>query len=382
MVANKQLTIIVFADVILGPNGVRSQCKTLREWSRRIDDLRVVVVTPGRNGDKADSADGDTVSISPSVRLPNPLYRDFLLGYYSQSQLRKIVESIDGPKIVHIATPGRLGASAATLARNMNLPIVGCYHVDTKAQCVEPYFHVGGWIGGAIARFIDRRAYGECQALCAPSQSAADAAKNFYPGEVLVIPNPIDTEHYRPAESRNGAFRDRYAADGKVLAVVVGRMAREKNLDLICEHLLGDERIHTVFVGDGPYGSQLRDRWHATVTGFLHGDDLLAAYQQADVFVQLSVRETFGLTLLEAMSCGLPAIIARGNGLADVISAREGVEVIDVEDAATLADRCVAMVRARAVHDERSRLVRRFAETLGADAVLPRFIDFHRQAVG
>ncbi|MCH7995963.1 MAG: glycosyltransferase [Planctomycetes bacterium] len=378
MAAESPLTIAIFADTNLSPNGVRTFCRTFREWAQRTDSVRVVEVMPGLSDGETVSRNTTVISIKPSARIPNPVYPEQLLGYYSRAKVTRIIEAIEGPKIVHIATPGMLSEVAAKVARSLDLPIVGCYHFDTRRQCVEPYLRVGGWISKTIARFLDRRAYGTCLAMCAPSKTAADAAKSFYDGRVQVIPNPMDLDRFRPAADREGAFRKRYASDGKVLAVVIGRIAREKNLDLFGEYLLADNRINTVFVGDGPYAGHLRRRWNATVTGFLRGDELTQAFQQADVFVQLSVAETFGLTLAEAMTSGLPAVVLRSGGFVDTIPPGNGVEIVDREDLDSLGDRCVALVGDEARHREASRRVRLFAGRLSADQVLPEFVDFHR----
>ena len=129
-----------------------------------------------------------------------------------------------------------------------------------------------------------------------------------------------------------------------MLAGVVGRIAREKNLDLFGQYLLSDRRINTVFVGDGPYADHLRRRWNATVTGFLHGDELAHVYRQADVFVQLSVAETFGLTLAEAMASGLPAIVLRSGGFVAKIPSGHGFEVVDREDRDSPGYPCLALL--------------------------------------
>jgi glycosyltransferase involved in cell wall biosynthesis len=242
----------------------------------------------------------------------------------------------------------------------------------------DAFGKIGSLLGTRLGHYLDERAYGRCQGLCAPSDSAAEAARSFFNGEVEVIPNPIDIDRFKPAQNREGAFRAKYCPDGKVLAVIVGRLAREKNLDLICEHLGNDDRINTVFVGDGPYGEHLKRRWNATSTGFLRGDKLMAAYQQADVFVQLSKVETFGLTLLEAMASGLPAVVLRSRGFAGMIPPGNGVEVLEKEELSTLADRCVAVVADPERHRQSSRLAREYVHHLSADNVLPKFVEFHR----
>jgi len=379
---NGQLTIVVFADILLGPNGIRSFCKTLLDWSKQVAGLKVVVITPSRDDDSSNISGDGVIGVRPLAQLPNPFYPELILGHYSLSKLRHIVQSLEGTKVIHIASCGLLGVCAAKLARKMKLPSVGCYHVDTRCQCVEPYFRLRGRLAGSVARFLDKRAYGDCKAMCAPSVTAAKAAnRSFFEGEVAVIPNAIDVDRFQPKQDRQGAFRDKYCANGQVLAVVIGRVAREKNVDLVCEHLVHDKRISTVFVGDGPCSEELKRKWGAQVTGFLHGDELIAAYQQADVFVQLSVLETFGLTLAEAMACGLPSVVLRSGGLAGTISPGNGVDVIGEDELPDLANRCVELVSDKQRHRAYADAARAFAEQMAPGVILPRFVELHRSVV-
>ena len=134
-------------------------------------------------------------------------------------------------------------------------------------------------------------------------------------------------------------------------------------------------------MGDGPYAEALTRRWNATVTGFLQGEDLLAAYQQADVFIQLSVTETFGLSLVEALASGLPAVVLRAGGFIDSIPPGRGVDIFEEDELPGLGDHCVALVSDRDRHRESARKACAFVQQLGADAILPKFFELHRRFV-
>ena len=385
MVQGKELQIVVFTDAFFETNGVGSYYKTLLGWCAERTGIRVTIICPERDDLVRGDIPKHVIPIRGLIQFRNPFYKDLVFGYYSQTKLRRIVESIERPKIIHIATTGLLGVGGARVARRLRLPCVGCYHVNTleftELYGSTSFGRVGGWVGTKVAHFLEWQAYGHCRAMLAPSDSAAEAVRTFFSGDVEVIPNPIDVQRFRPATSRRGGFRRRYNGDGKVLAIVVGRIAREKNLDLVGEYLCGDDRINTVFVGDGPYRAALEKRWNATVTGFLQGEDLVAAYQQADVFVQLSVAETFGLTLVEAMASGLPAIALRSQGFVAKIAPGCGVEVIEEHELATLADRCVMLAERESRYQEAGRRARAFVQYLGVDGVMPRFEEFHRRIV-
>jgi glycosyltransferase involved in cell wall biosynthesis len=384
MARSPKLQVIVFTDTFFETNGIGSYYRTVLEWCRRTDGIQVTVICPASSDAPRGAARDDVIAVRPILPFRNPVYSHLTLGYFPQAKLCRIVKSIRGPKVIHIATSGVLGVAGARAARRLRLPVVGCYHTDLqrygrlygRSMLGRP----GAWVGGLFTRLCDKLAYAGCKALSVPSESAAETARTFFPRQAEVIPHPIDVEWFKPAASRVGTFREKYARPGKVLVAVVGRVAKEKNLDLVCELLVNDERIDLVFVGDGPYAPALVTRWGAKVTGFLYGQDLLDAYQQSDLFVQLSTTETFGLSLGEALACGLPAVVVRSRGFAESIDENQGVEILDTHELPSLADRCVALTSDRRRYQESSRRARDLGLRCAADAVLPKFREFHEAA--
>jgi|CXWL01.1.fsa_nt_gi glycosyltransferase involved in cell wall biosynthesis len=381
MPRSPELQVIVFTDTYFETNGVGSYYRTVLEWCRRTEGIRAIVICPTGPDGKGGQVGDDVVSVRPTFPFRNPVYSQLTMGYFPQAKLCKIVQGISGPKVIHVATSGALGVAGARVARRLGLPLVGCYHTDLqrygRLYGQSLLGRPGAWLGGWITRVCDKLAYARCEALSVPSASAAESTKSFFPGTAEVIPHPIDVNWFRPGSSRVGSFRDKYLTKGKILAAIVGRVAKEKNLDLICELLGNDERIDTVFVGDGPYAPALIQKWGARVTGFLHGAELLEAYQQSDLFIQLSTTETFGLSLAEALSCGLPAVVVRSRGFVENLGAGHGVEILDHDELPTLGDRCVALTSDRKRYQESSRRARDLGLRCAADAVLPRFRAFH-----
>ncbi|MBI4718478.1 MAG: glycosyltransferase [Planctomycetes bacterium] len=382
MARAEELHIVVFTDTFYETNGVGTFYRTLLGWARENGGAQVTVICPSVDSENPDDAPYDVIPVRGSLQFANPFYKDLPLGYFSVPRLCREVERLPGNKVVHVATCGAMGVAGAKVARQLGLPLVGWYNTDLQ-HYGRLYGHsllgrAGAWVGESIALACERLAYGKCAAISVPSATAEQTVRNFYRGPVRVIPYPLDLERFRPAETRLGEFRERYNTRGGVLVAAVGRVAKEKNLDLLCELLVSDPRIDLVLVGGGPYAEELRRRWGVRITGFLHGDELVQAYQQSDVMVQLSVSETFGLALVEALACGLPAIALRSPGFVDTILPGQGVEVLDSAELPMLAERCVRLVGNPRRHREQSRLARQLVGRLAADAVLPQFVAFHR----
>jgi glycosyltransferase involved in cell wall biosynthesis len=81
---------------------------------------------------------------------------------------------------------------------------------------------------------------------------------------------------------------------------------------------------------------------HVAFTGFLGPRDVERAYAEADVFVLPSVSEPFGLTALEAAARGVPVILSRQSGAAEVLRSALRFDCWDVED---LADKILAVLQ-------------------------------------
>lgn len=383
-----RLHLIVFTDTYFETNGIGTFYRTMLRWCRGHPEYRLSVFCPHRDDAVERDAPDNVHPVRGSIQFPNPFYKDLVAGYFPLRRLRQRVADIPGPKVIHIGTAGAMGATGAAIGRQLHLPQVGWYHTDLQAygrvygqSIFGKLGPLAGRIGGRIGQWAstscEKFAYGHCAAINVASECSRPTVRNFFQGPVAVNPCPLDMERFRPASTREGEFRQMYNPDGRVLVVAVGRVAREKNLDRIGELLGGDPRINLVFVGDGPYAPALRRQWGARVTGFLHGSELLAAYQQADVLVQLSTSETFGLSLVEALACGLPALVRRGPGFAATIPPGQGVEILEEPDLSTLADRCVALVRDVARHREASLRVRELVRPFSADVLFPRIMAFH-----
>ena len=109
--------------------------------------------------------------------------------------------------------------------------------------------------------------------------------------------------------------------------------------------------------------------------GFLVGEQVGRAYHMADVYVMPSVSEPFGLTALEAIQQGVPIIISKTSGVAEVVN--RGALKVDFWDVNELANKIAAVLEHRALADELRRNGRREIRGLTWDVAAQQCLDVY-----
>lgn len=120
----------------------------------------------------------------------------------------------------------------------------------------------------------------------------------------------VDTKLFSPIPNRR-------PSQGRPIALNVGRVAIEKNLDAFLRLEIDCEKW---VVGDGPHRAELEKRYpNVRWLGYRYGAELAQLYGLADVFVFPSKTDTFGLVMLEALACGTPVAGYPVTGPIDVV---------------------------------------------------------------
>jgi len=153
-------------------------------------------------------------------------------------------------------------------------------------------------------------------ALISYSRRGADeyAALGFPREKIFVAPNAVSPKPLSPFPVRPFAFKD------NSVILFVGRLQKRKRVDDLlraCSQM--ESKPHLIIVGDGPEREHLESLAKqvypsAEFIGAKHGAELKPYFTEADLFV---LPGTGGLAVQEAMSYGLPIIVAKGDGTQD-----------------------------------------------------------------
>ncbi|MFZ5453472.1 MAG: glycosyltransferase [Thermodesulfobacteriota bacterium] len=261
------------------------------------------------------------------------------------------------------ATPGPLGLAALAVARILELPLWGTYHtaLPQYAQYLTEDPSVAGMMWKYITWF-----YQQMDAVFVPSRStgAELEEKGIDPGKIRVYPRGVDLDLFHPAK-RNGFLESRYQLPEGWKLLYVGRVSKEKNLQLlgrVFKALLATHpRSHLVVVGDGPYLEEMRLEMAGTpclFTGYLEGEDLAAIYASCDLFLFPSTTDTFGNVVLEAQASGLPVIVTDAGGPQENVRHGETGLIVPGNDEASFLEAINQLLAAPRLLEEMGRAAR------------------------
>ncbi len=234
------------------------------------------------------------------------------------------------PDLIHVVNPAFLGPTGIAMAHRMRLPLVASSHMDIPSYTRH---YVGEWAEPA-AWGLFRTLHNTAAVNLVPSSAMLHAVRAHGYRRVRWWHRGIDTQRFRGGLYRQ-EMRERLSGGhpDDFVALYVGRISREKRVETL-RPLTQIPGVRLALVGGGPELAAMREHYRgtsATFTGFLRGDDLVAAYNSADVLVFPSTSETFGLAPLEAMACGLPAVATLTGGLVDTL--RHGVNALTYDPA-------------------------------------------------
>lgn len=240
----------------------------------------------------------------PEIRVNIPHFLD-MLEYCDQ-------ENFD---VIYAATPGVVGIYAFLIAKILHVPFVSTFHTDfpgyLRRYSGDHLFENHAWTAFA---FI----FNNAAKVLSPSKEYRRilTAHGVKKKKITVFRRGINHDRFNPA-FRNEHFWADYdkTARNKRVVLFVGRVAREKNIELFLQtYEILKERDDVAFaiVGDGPLLPEIRRNYEGKIilTGFLEGEALSTAFASADVFLFPSSSETFGNVVLEAQGAGLPVIVS------------------------------------------------------------------------
>jgi 1,2-diacylglycerol 3-alpha-glucosyltransferase len=242
--------------------------------------------------------------------------------------------------IVHVQFPFLLGVRSVRIARNLKKPVVTTFHIQAEHLAINAGIHSEKFIRYCY-KFWIKYLYNPSDFVICPSQHAQDLLKyHGLTSPSIVISNGI-IPLYKP-----GNFEKKENYSSRFVILSVGRYAPEKRQDLIIEAVNRSkyrEDIQLILIGEGIRKEQLSKHGevlpHPPILLTLPPEELVYYYNIADLYIHAASVEVEGMTVLEAMGCGLPILVADNPGSAAKQFALDSRSLFKGDDASDLVSK-------------------------------------------
>ncbi len=320
-----------------------------------------------------------------SFRLP--VYPDYQMQVPSILRSLETLTELD-PDEVYLSTPGPVGLTGLLLARLVGCRCVSVYHSDFPRQ-VEEIVGEGGALSGLLDSGL-RWFYAQADEIAVPTLEYIEilGRRGYDRRRMRLFRRGIDTDHFSPRDEGRLFLEDAFGVRPGVRLLYAGRVSKDKHLDLLVEvfRALAPEMpdLSLVITGDGPYLPEMRERLadqpRAIFTGPLDPKDLPLVYSGSDLLVFPSTTDTFGMAVLEAQSCGTPALVSDVGGPKELIQHGRTGWVLNAGSIGDWVEGIRRAVELLRVHPERFAEMgrearRRVVEQRDWDAVLRAYVD-------
>ena len=330
--------------------GVRTYLLEKVRYVQRNPLLRQVLVVPGAEDQILEGSGVRCYRLhGPPIPTQKP-YR-FMLATESTSR----IVAHERPDLIEVGSAWCAPWLIRLATRRIDVPTVWFYHSNFP-RIIAPRPRSAGWLrrtASVAAWGYVRRLGSLVHTTIAPSETVVRELQEAGLENVVCVPLGVDLERFNPVRRSYAAeTRRRFGLPAGRLAMYVGRIAGEKDLDVLLAAWPRIERrtgARLVIVGEGPARLSLLEAPGGDQAIWLpfqrDRDQLADLYAAVDLAVAPGPAETFGLAAVEALSSGNPILSVDQGGVAETVS-RSGAGMLyasgDADHLAEVAERLLA----------------------------------------
>jgi glycosyltransferase involved in cell wall biosynthesis len=272
--------ILIATDSFDQVNGVSTTYRNILKHSRK----KTYVIHPGLFKWKS-------ISMYPEVQLCKEPYKAY----------KKIKEI--NPTHIHIGTEGPIGLVARIYCKLNKAPYTTGYHTKFL-EYLWKLAHIPLFITYSYLKVF----HNDSKAILVPSQSCKEELNKKGFNHVFVWTRGV---------SKNLISNKPYRKSKTPKIIYVGRVSKEKNLEVLCEL---QDKFEITIVGEGPLLEKFKLKFpKVNFLGYRFGSALADTYKSHDVFCFPSKTDTFGIVMIEALANGLPVAAYNVTGPKDIV---------------------------------------------------------------
>ncbi|MCL1911043.1 MAG: glycosyltransferase [Leptospirales bacterium] len=352
--------ILWFTDTIADMNGVAVTLQNIG-WlaHKREDDLRIV--SSVMDEEMSPLLPPNLFNLPPLVTFKLPYYEKLTVKVPSVLSMLENLEPLR-PDEVFISSPSIVGMYGLLYSKVYGIKCTTVYHTDFTMQAknilgpntplirvIENYTK---WFHEASDRIL------------VPTSEYIDILmrRGFDTKKMDIFHRGIDTVLFQPQSEGREYLRTKYRVRGDINFLYAGRMSEDKNINFLIDAvspLFEDPsiKINLIFAGDGPYLKTLKEKYirnrNMYFLGQIPNRELPLIYSACALLLFPSETDTFGMVVLEAQACGVPALVSDIGGPKNIVKDMETGYVLSTVSTQLWTDKLVELVGYIRNEDER-----------------------------
>jgi glycosyltransferase involved in cell wall biosynthesis len=366
LTSRKEKRVLWFSDTLNELNGIS---ETLASMLSCADDcgkpVMQVVAIP----------DSDVPVKRRHEVLNLPFIYEWKPAFYDTLTIRfpSLLKSLEiiqryGPDEIIISTPGPVGLTGLLAAKLLSLKCTAIYHTDFTRQAA---LFLGDDTMTNLTETYMRWFHSQVDTIRVPTGRYITMLgdRGYQTEKMKLFKRGINADTFRFSEEGRKRIREELGLGAGPVFLWAGRVGKEKSLDLLAgaykDALRWNGALTLIIAGDGPIVAEVKadfaDCPRVIFTGRIPHDTLPWWYSAADAFVFPSVTDTFGMVVLEAQACSLPALVSDIGGPQEIIENGKTGYVVRAHDREAWADAIVHMAEMTEREPERHLEMRYFA---------------------
>ncbi|QXG44160.1 lipid galactosyltransferase [Borreliella burgdorferi] len=322
------MKVAIFTDTYIPEkNGVATSIKQIKEGFEK-NGYEVYIFCPKSKK----SLNEKNVYRCSSIQINKKL--DAVIAFPNKRKISKIIQSYK-PDIIHTHSEFSMGKIGKQIALKHNIPIV-----HTSHTMWDYYLHYLG----IFKYFIKpdkmmRKHYNKIKHFIYPSSKAKERYFQLSnnSSNYKIIPNGVDRKLFIKTlskEKKDEILKKHNIKQTDKIIIFVGRINKEKNINLLVTHLkdllMQNNNYKLILIGKGSEEKEIKNfsikhglEKQILLIGTIPWEEIYYYYKISDIFASLSKSEVYPMTVIEALTAGIPAILINDYIYKDVI--KEGI---------------------------------------------------------
>ena len=329
------------------------------------------------------------------IVIPRIFYKHgFRVSVFPYTEVKKAMEEFR-PDVVHVQVSDPIGLSVVSYARKHHIPVVTTEH--NQPEVLTDPIKIPGVLKKPVNALLSsyfRNRQSKSDFVTMPTEQSIHHLLDKHQLDVPVaaISNGVDLSHFKPGEVSEAIYRKYGISKDKKIALYVGRVDPEKQVDLAIEAYkkarLKLPNTEFVIVGDGVDRPKLIQKVkheglekNVKIIGRVMPPDLYEMYKLGDVFVTASEIETQGIVLIEAAASGLPLIAVNKGAVAEVCQNGKNGVLCEAGDVEGISQALVKILSDDKLRKEYSKASVKIAKEHDFETTLDRFINIYNHVI-